>query len=552
MPSQDKPWLALYDEDMPAEIELEYSNTLDMFKASVARSPDAPLIHYLDGTVTVAEVDAMSDALAVGLLENGVKVGDRVAVYLQNVPQFLIGMVAIWKAGAIMVSINPMYREREVTGLLNDSGAIAVICLESLYGDIIGKIREDTPVRLAITTSELEFQHTVNARLFSEVRRERHDGTLDFVELIDAHRGKQPPPVQLDLDSVAFLTYTSGTTGPSKGAMNTHRNVIFTAQAYRNWIKLTSSDVVLGVAPLFHITGLIGHMALSLLTPMPLVLGYRFDAATVLELIEKYRVTFTIGSITVFVALMNEPSIKDRDVSSMKKVYTGGQPVPPSVVDEFERQTGAYIHVAYGLTESTSPSHFVPLDRRSPVDEGSGALAVGVPIFNTMASVLDEQGHEVAPGEVGEICLAGPQMVPGYWQKPEETAHAFHDGWFHTGDVGVMDSAGWFYVVDRKKDMINASGFKVWPREVEDVLYMHAAVREAAVVGVADAYRGETVKAFVSLKPGQAVSEGELQQFCRSRMASYKYPRSIEFLDELPKTVTGKILRRELRDTSAP
>jgi len=481
-----------------------------------------------------------------------VKVGDRVAVYLQNVPQFLIGMVAIWKAGAIMVSINPMYREREVTGLLNDSGAIAVICLESLYGDIIGKIREDTPVRLAITTSELEFQHTVNARLFSEVRRERHDGTLDFVELIDAHRGKQPPPVQLDLDSVAFLTYTSGTTGPSKGAMNTHRNVIFTAQAYRNWIKLTSSDVVLGVAPLFHITGLIGHMALSLLTPMPLVLGYRFDAATVLELIEKYRVTFTIGSITVFVALMNEPSIKDRDVSSMKKVYTGGQPVPPSVVDEFERQTGAYIHVAYGLTESTSPSHFVPLDRRSPVDEGSGALAVGVPIFNTMASVLDEQGHEVAPGEVGEICLAGPQMVPGYWQKPEETAHAFHDGWFHTGDVGVMDSAGWFYVVDRKKDMINASGFKVWPREVEDVLYMHAAVREAAVVGVADAYRGETVKAFVSLKPGQAVSEGELQQFCKSRMASYKYPRSIEFLDELPKTVTGKILRRELRDTSAP
>jgi len=552
MPSQDKPWLALYDEDMPAEIELEYSNTLDMFKASVARSPDAPLVHYLDGTVTVAEVDAMSDALAVGLLENGVKVGDRVAVYLQNVPQFLIGMVAIWKAGAIMVSINPMYREREVTGLLNDSGAIAVICLESLYGDIIGKIREDTPVRLAITTSELEFQHTVNARLFSEVRRERHDGTLDFVELIDAHRGKQPPPVQLDLDSVAFLTYTSGTTGPSKGAMNTHRNVIFTAQAYRNWIKLTSSDVVLGVAPLFHITGLIGHMALSLLTPMPLVLGYRFDAATVLELIEKYRVTFTIGSITVFVALMNEPSIKDRDVSSMKKVYTGGQPVPPSVVDEFERQTGAYIHVAYGLTESTSPSHFVPLDRRSPVDEGSGALAVGVPIFNTMASVLDEQGHEVAPGEVGEICLAGPQMVPGYWQKPEETAHAFHDGWFHTGDVGVMDSAGWFYVVDRKKDMINASGFKVWPREVEDVLYMHAAVREAAVVGVADAYRGETVKAFVSLKPGQAVSEGELQQFCKSRMASYKYPRSIEFLDELPKTVTGKILRRELRDTSAP
>jgi len=356
-----------------------------------------------------------------------------------------------------------------------------------------------------------------------------------------------PPAVDLGLDSVAFLTYTSGTTGPSKGAMNTHRNVVFTAQAYRDWIELTTDDVVLGVAPLFHITGLIGHMALCLLLPAPLVLGYRFDAEVVLELIEKYGVTFTIGSITVFMALMNEPSAADRDVSTLRKVYTGGQPVPPTVVDDFERQFGAYIHVAYGLTESTSPSHFVPLRSRSPVDPGSGALAVGVPIFNTAAAILDELGNEVAPGEVGEICLAGPQLVPGYWEKPSETAHAFRDGWFHTGDVGVMDALGWFYVVDRKKDMINASGYKVWPREVEDVLYMHPAVREAAVIGVPDPYRGENVKAFVSLKAGQAVDEAELRAFCKERMAAYKYPREIEFMDDLPKTVTGKILRRELR-----
>lgn len=549
--STDKRWLSLYDDGQPAELELEHTSALEMFRSSVQRSPNAPLVHYLDSTLTVAQVDRYSDAIACGLLANGVEGGDRVAVYLQNVPQFLIAMVAIWKSGAIMVSINPMYRGREVESQLNDSGATALICLESLYADVASKVVSATSVQLVVTTSELDFQGEPDPRLFAEVRHLRSPGALDFLELAKAHEGEQPPPVDLGLDSVAFLTYTSGTTGPSKGAMNTHRNVVFTAQAYRDWIQLTRDDVVMGVAPLFHITGLIGHMALCLLLPCPLVLGYRFDAAVVLELIERYKVTFTIGSITVFVALMNDPSAKRHDVSSLTKVFTGGQPVPPSVVEAFEREMGAYIHVAYGLTESTSPSHFVPLGRRSPVDPGSGALAVGVPIFNTTAAILGEDGREMAPGEVGEICLAGPQVVPGYWEKPAENAHAFRDGWFHTGDVGVMDPQGWFYVVDRKKDMINASGYKVWPREVEDVLYGHPAVREAAVVGLPDQYRGETVKAYVSLRAGQSVSGEELKAFCKERMAAYKYPRDIEFLDELPKTVTGKILRRELRDQPA-
>lgn len=547
MPSTTKPWLALYDEGKPAGIDLEYDNALDMFKAAVRRSPDSPLIHYFDTSLSVVEVDRLSDAVACGLLANGVHEGDRVAVYLQNVPQFLIGMVAIWKTGATMVSINPMYRGKEVEHLLNDSGAVAIICLQSLYNDVIAGLRSATKLSTVITTSELDFQQQPHERLFANIERQQPDDTLDFLEVASSYAGEKPPPVTLDLDSVAFLTYTSGTTGPSKGAMNTHRNVIFTAQAYRDWIELTPDDVVLGVAPLFHITGLIGHMALCLLLPAPLVLGYRFDAPVVLELIERYAVTFTIGSITVFVALMNEPSAKHRDTSSMRKVYTGGQPVPPTIVDDFERQFGTYIHVAYGLTESTSPSHFVPLRSRSPIDPNSGALAVGVPIFDTDAAILNEEGVEVAPGEVGEIVLAGPQIVPGYWEKPEETAHAFHDGWFHTGDVGVMDEHGWFYVVDRKKDMINASGYKVWPREVEDVLYQHPAVREAAVVGVADQYRGETVKAFISLKPDQTVTAEELKAFCKERIAAYKYPREIEFLEDLPKTVTGKILRRELR-----
>ena len=241
------------------------------------------------------------------------------------------------------------------------------------------------------------------------------------------------------------------------------------------------------------------------------------------------------------------PTAGDRDLSSFSKVYSGGAPIAPAMVEAWERQFGAYIHNIYGLTETTSPSHIVPRQRRAPVDPTSGALSVGIPIFNTIVRVVDERGEELPVGEIGEFETSGPQVVRGYWGKPEETAHALPGGALRTGDVGFMDEQGWFYVVDRKKDLINVAGYKVWPREVEDVLYEHPAVREAAVVGVPDEYRGETVKAFVSVKPGRETSPEELIAFCRERLAAYKYPRRVELLDELPKTPTGKILRRELR-----
>lgn len=284
-----------------------------------------------------------------------------------------------------------------------------------------------------------------------------------------------------------------------------------------------------------------------MLVPMPLVLTYRFDAGFTLEVIERFRATFTIGSVTVFIALMNHPAASIRDLSSFTKIYSGGAPIAPATVEAYEKQFGVYIHSAYGLSETTSPSHMVPFGTRAPVDPTSGALSVGLPIFNTMARIVDEEGREVPVGEIGEIVMRGPQVVPGYWQKPEETARAMAGGLLRTGDVGFMDVDGWFYIVDRKKDLINAAGYKVWPREVEDVLYGHPAVREVAVVGVPDEYRGETVKAFVSLKPGQEADEVELIAFCKERMAAYKYPRQVEILDELPKTPSGKILRRELR-----
>jgi len=444
-----------------------------------------------------------------------------------------------------------MWREREIGLVLRDSEAAALVTLETLYGDVAASVVPDTSVRAVITTSELDFLDGSVPALLSRVQRRRHDGTHDLLELVRERDGRSLEPTTLRGDDVAFLTYTSGTTGPPKGAMNTHRNVVFTSQTYRDWCHLhPDDDVVLGIAPLFHVTGLIAHIGVSMLTPAPLILSYRFDPAETLRLIEKHRATFTIGAITAFISLMEHPDSATRDLSSLKKIWSGGAPIPPAVTEAFETRFGAYIHGCYGLTETTSPSHVVPFTQRAPVDKTSGAVAVGVPVWNTIVRVLDDDGNELPTGEAGELATSGPQVVAGYWNNPAETEHAIPGGELRTGDIGFMDEQGWFYVVDRKKDQINASGYKVWPREVEDVLYEHPAVREAAVVGVPDPYRGETVKAFVSLRAGQSTDEATLIAFCKQRMAAYKYPRQVEILDELPKTDSGKILRRELRSRS--
>jgi long-chain acyl-CoA synthetase len=500
----ERPWLARYAEGQPADIEPDHPSALAMFAAAARRAPDAVAIHYRDDALSFAGLDERSGAFAAALAQRGVTRGDRVALYLQNVPEFVVAALAAWKLGAIAVSVNPMLKEREVRTLLEDCEPAALVTLESLWEEVARDAVAGTSVRVVVTEAQLE-------------------------ELAREHAGQAPPDPDLGPGDVAFLTYTSGTTGPPKGAMNTHGNVVFSSQTYRDWVGVGADDVILGVAPLFHITGLIAHVGLSLLTGAPLVLDHRFDAARSLELIERHQVTFTTGAITVFIALMNAPEAGERDTSSLRTIVSGGAPIAPAIVEAFEERFGTYIHNIYGLTETTSPSHCVPIGTRAPVDPPAG-------------------GRELPVGEVGEIVTSGPQVVPGYWGRPEESERAIPGGTLHTGDVGFMDAEGWFFVVDRKKDQINAAGYKVWPREVEDVLYGHPAVREAAVVGVPDAYRGETVKAFVSLRPGASLEADELIAFCRERMAAYKYPRVVELVDELPRTASGKVLRRVLRD----
>ncbi len=550
---RERPWLGLYQPGQPADITPEYGDALAMWHggAGAAEAAGRPFLYYFGTAVTGATVEADSDALAVALAARGVGRGDRVALFLQNVPQFVIAMLAAWKLGAIAVPVNPMLKERELRYVLADSGAKAVISLQDLWNSVGARAVEGTEVTVAITTSPLDYlDHAAAA-----ARRRRADGRPPArptsASWCASTPGERPAPVALGPDDVALLTYTSGTTGDPKGAMNTHGNVVFNACTFRDWMSLTPRDVVLGGAPLFHITGLIAHVAVGMLVPMPVVLGYRFEPATIIRLAERYRCTFTVMAITAFTALANDPSVAGADLSSLTKAYSGGAPIAPSMVERFEREVGPYIRNVYGLTETTSPSHAVPFGRRAPVDPASGALSVGVPVFNTVVRILDDAGNELPPGEVGEIATSGPMVVPGYWNRPDATERTLPGGELRTGDVGFMDRDGWFYLVDRKKDMIVASGYKVWPREVEDTLVRHPAVREAAVIGVPDPYRGETVWAYVSLRPGAAATPAELIEFCRAELAAYKYPRRIEILPDLPKTPTGKLLRRELRQRAA-
>ncbi|PRZ39058.1 long-chain acyl-CoA synthetase [Antricoccus suffuscus] len=546
--TDERPWLKRYPASYPSGFEPEYANLAEVFAATVARDPDATIVRYFDFDMSVAQLDAASDAVAAGLTDHGIVKGDRVALYLQNIPQFLIAMIGVFKVGAAIVTINPMNRQRELAYQLKDSGAKALVCLQSLY-DVAAEVVPDTDVALVLTTSELRYQTRNDQRVLGK-SVDVATGGSDLEEFIERYRGVAPPAPQIDPEDLAGLCYTSGTTGEPKGAMLLHRNLIFAAQNKVMWNQITPTDAVYAVAPFFHLTGLINHLFVGMYAGIPIAMTFRFDPIVGAEEVRDKRLTLTTGPITIFIAWLNNSSVKREHLASMRQIASGGAPVPPQIVADFEEKFGKYIQIGYGMTESSAGTHTVPIGMRAPIDPASNAISVGLPVFNTMARVIDDQGVPLPPGVVGQLQVEGPGVIAGYWQLPEATAEAMpRPRCINTGDIGMMDEDGWFYIVDRMKDMISASGFKVWPREVEDVLYSHPAVREAAVVGVPDDYRGETVKAVVSLAEGKTATAAEIQEFCKAQMAVYKYPRFVEIVDELPKNASGKILRRELRLT---
>lgn len=544
-------WERIYPAGTPPRLSIPDGSLVDAFRDRVRERPDAPLIHFFRTTLSFADVDRLSGALAVGMSRLGIVAGDRVAIYTQTDPQFIIAQIAAWKLGASMVSVNPMLKSAELRYVLNDSGAAALVTLAELHRDVVVDVLADTPVRVVIT-SDVDDIHMLGEFLRSGALAlaDAPPGTTSFARLVGDHIGDDVAdrPGDTSGGDLACLGYTSGTSGQPKGVITTHRAIMYSAEVYRHWAQIGPDDVFLCGAPLFHVTGLTAGVGLALLTGMSMVLPHRFDAETCIEQAHEWRCTFTVMAITAFRAMLDHPAMADHDLSRLTKAYSGGAPVSKEMSDRWQQATGFPIYNVYGLTETTGPSHAVPLGVTAPVDEDTRALSVGVPVPGADVRVVDpETLDEVPIGGSGEIWISGPMVTSGYWNKPDATRDSIVDGYLRTGDVGLRDADGWFFVVDRIKDMINAAGFKVSPREVEDVLGSHPAVREAAVVGVPDAYRGETVKAYVSVREGSAPTDSELISFCRDRLAAYKYPRLIEFVQELPKTASGKVLRRELR-----
>ncbi|MEU6289999.1 AMP-binding protein [Streptomyces sp. NPDC046988] len=544
-PYAAKPWLDLLTDAQKAPLDPDAS-LVHALRRVAAQTPDRVFLAYFDGRLTYREVDRLSDSVAGHLAARGLERGDRVAVVLQNSPHFVLAVLGAWKAGAVVVPVNPMYKSGEVGHVLRDAEAAALVCSDRAWESYLRDTASGSPVRIVLTGCELDFQTRGDARVLTF---ERLPDTDDADDLTAAARAGHPAPEGRDPapDGTALISYTSGTSGTPKGATNTHRNIMYNAERQRTGLGLPDAPVYFALAPLFHITGMVCEFGACLNSAGTLVLAYRFEPGVVLDAFAEHRPHYTVGPSTAFMALAAQPSVTREHFASFVNISSGGAPLPPALVEKFRAGFGPYIRNGYGLTECTAPCASVPPHLEAPVDPASGTLAVGVPGPETVVRVVDELGAEVPLGEQGEIVVAGPQVVPGYWRRPDATVETFPGGELRTGDIGFMDAQGWLYVVDRKKDMINASGFKVWPREVEDVLYTHPAVREAAVVGVPDGYRGETVKAYISLRPGADTAPDALAAYCEERLAAYKYPRQVEILPDLPKTASGKILRRELR-----
>ncbi|MEC4574486.1 AMP-binding protein [Streptomyces virginiae] len=567
-----RPWLGLLSPAQQAPVAPP-PTVLHAFREAAARAPERTALAYFDGRIGYAEADALSDSVAGHLAARGVRRGDRVAVMLQNTPHFVLCVLGAWKAGAVVVPLNPMYKAGEVGHVLRDSGAAALVCDGRAWTEYLREAVRGTAVRSVLTASDRDFQTRDDPRIFgpgphapapvppsiphqqagpsddSAARPARPAGphTADLVTV--ARRGHRAPDgPDLTAADTALISYTSGTSGTPKGAMNPHGALTYNAVRQVTSHPIPEGAGYFALAPLFHITGMVCELAACFVNAGTLVIAHRFDAGAVLDAFLEHRPAYTVGPATAFMALAAHPAVTADHFASFQVISSGGAPLPPALVERLRAAFGFYLRNGYGLTECTAPCATVPAHLEAPVDPASGTLSVGLPGADTVVRILDEHGDELPLGRTGEIAVRGPQVVPGYWGLPAETAEAFPDGELRTGDVGFMDPDGWLYVVDRKKDMISASGFKVWPREVEDVLYTHPAVREAAVVGVPDPYRGESVKAYVSLRPGTSAEPGELSAYCAERLAAYKYPRRVEILPVLPKTTSGKILRRELRD----
>jgi len=562
-----RPWLEHYPAEVPASLSYPEINLAQWLEETAARYPDRAATIYFGARLSYQQLRQHVRAFAGALASLGVGPGDRVAIILPNVPQAVIAYYAVLWLGGVVVMTNPLYTPRELLHQLRDADLRVVVALDLILPRL-AQVVSDAGIRHVIVTSVADFLpgplrllYPVRQAVQARRERRRRGGTHpapvvrlpegvtrhDFRSLLRHPPADGPARVRARED-VALLQYTGGTTGTSKGVMLTHFNLAANCTQIEAWLYKIKGQpaTVLAALPFFHVYGLTTVLNFAVMSGATMILMPRFEAREAVKLLQRHRPQLFPGVPTMYVAINALPDVERFRLDSLEACISGAAPLPVAVQETFERLTGGRLIEGYGLTEASPVTHSNPIWGRRK------AGSIGLPWPDTEARVVDPaSGEPVPPGEIGELAVRGPQVMKGYWRRPEETAAVLKDGWLLTGDLARMDEDGYFYIVDRKKDLIIAGGFNIYPREVEDVLYEHPAVKEAAVVGVEDPYRGETVRAYVVLKEGQTATPDQLEAFCRERLASYKVPRQFVFLDELPKTLVGKVLRRALRESAA-
>ncbi len=549
----EKVWQANYPEHLKRRLDYPDIPVHEFLERSAAKYPNNVYTVFMNGKLTYRQIQDKVYRFAAALADLGVKKGDRVAIMLPNCPQAVIAFFGVLKAGGVVVEFNPLYVEREILHQIKDSGSKVMVALDLLLGRI-SNVRQEAGLEKVIWTSIKDFLPFPLKQLYpvkakkqgTLVRIPAAPGNYQFTELLSKHEPKPPKVEFRPAEDLCCLQYTGGTTGVSKGCMLTHRNMVVNAWQVSNWMPglKEGQERVMTVLPLFHSYGMTTCMNFGAAKAASMILMPRFIINDILKAIDKWKPTLYPGAPTMYIAVINHPDVKKYDLRSIGACLSGSAALPVEVQKRFEEITGGRLVEGFGLSEASPVTHCTPIfGLRKPG-------AIGIPFPDTVSKIVDiETGETELPvGEVGELVVKGPQVMKGYWNRPDETEIALRQGWLYTGDIAKMDEDGFTYIVDRKKEMIIAGGYNIYPREIEEVLFEHPKVLEAAAIGIPDEYRGETVKIFVVLKPGQEATAEELIEYCRTKLAKYKVPKFVEFRSELPKTIIGKVLRRLLSE----
>jgi long-chain acyl-CoA synthetase len=547
----EKVWHQSYDEGVSFEIDPPQDPLFVRLQKSAQEFPQVTATEFVGARLTYGQMADQVNRFAASLSQLGVEPGDRVAIMLPNCPQTIIAYYATLSLGAVVVMTNPMYVEREMTHQFIDGGVKVLVGLDHLLPRI-DKVWKETPVEHLVITSIRDYlRFPLNFLYPLKAKKQNLNMRVDYSASIHSFKGLiknspgNPPRPEVGMDEVALLQYTGGTTGVAKGVMLTHGNIAANVDQITAWLPELErgQERFLCVVPIFHVLGMTAVMNWPISSAHSMTLLPRFEIKDFLKTISKTRPTISILVPTILTAMVNYPEISKYDVSSMNYVVSGSAPLPVEIMNRFEALTGGVILEGYGLTESSPVTHVNPVRGRRK----AGSIGIALPSTDARIMDLESGTKEQQVGQVGELVVKGPQVMKGYWNMPEETAETLKDGWLHTGDIAHMDEDGYVFIVDRKKDMIIAGGFNIYPRDIDEVLYEHPKIADAVTIGVPDEYRGETVKVFVVLTPGETLTEEEVIAHCKEKLAAYKVPRLVEFRDELPKTMVGKVLRKELR-----